>query len=135
MQEFSKAITRIGDALSQVDLAAKLYKTDDMRDAVAQLYAHILRYFLKALKWYDKSRVGRIFGAILQPYEIGYEDTVEQIKYCVANIQNLANSKSQAEIRDLTVGFMCLRDNYSRLSHQTQEILEIVTCRFLNQEI
>ena len=71
-----------------------------------------------------------MIGSVFRPYEIGYEDTVEQIKFCISSIQNLAISKSQAEIRDLTLGFTDLRNNYSKLSDRTQEILQVVTCMF-----
>lgn len=129
MQEFSKAITCIGEALHQVHLAAKLYKTDDMQVAVAQLYAHILRFFLRTLKWYDNSRVKRMIGAVFHPYEVGYEDTVRQIRSCITSIQDLANSKSRAEIRDLTLGLIELKDSYAKISDQTHEILKLVTCK------
>ncbi|PVH93014.1 hypothetical protein DM02DRAFT_542371, partial [Periconia macrospinosa] len=40
----------------QQSLALLLYPTSQMQTSVARLYAHILNFFLEALKWYKDSR-------------------------------------------------------------------------------
>ena len=70
-----------------------------------------------------------MIGAVFHPYEVGYEDAVRQSRSCITSIPALANSKSRAEIRDLTLGLIDLKDSYAQISDQTHEILKLVTCK------
>jgi hypothetical protein len=103
VSEFSNALATIGDALSQAKVNAELFQTDAIRDAVAQLYAQVLQFFRKAMRWYNRSPVGRAFSAIFSPYELEYQDIAEQIKTSAQAVNNLASAGSRAEIRDLSI--------------------------------
>ncbi|KAF2020928.1 hypothetical protein BU24DRAFT_416589 [Aaosphaeria arxii CBS 175.79] len=103
LAEFTKALACIGDALRQTRLTAELYQTDAIKEAIAQLYAHIMLFFQKAMRWYNRSSVGRAVSAIFEPYELEYKDTVEQIKLCAETVEDIANAASRAETRDINI--------------------------------
>lgn len=91
-----------------------------MRDAVAELYAHIMLFLQKAMRWYNRSPAGRAISSFLKPYELEYQDTVEQIKLCAETVHDLASAASRAEIRDINITINLLR----REMQQRQETLD-----------
>ncbi len=39
----------------------------------------------------------------MKPFELDYKDTVEQIRLCSENVENIANAAARAEIRDINI--------------------------------
>lgn len=97
----AKALSQIADVLPRVKLATILYPTDKMKTAVEQLYAHLLRFFIRANDWYRASTISHIVHSITRPAELRYKDLVEAIAEYSRRIDNLALSGSQAELRDM----------------------------------
>lgn len=124
----SKALAKIADVLPQVNIAAELYHSDDMRDAISRVYEQIMRFLLQALKWYDKGRIGRALSVIISPYELEYKDIVEQIEQCTSTIRHLAMLKSQAEIRDLNTSIAIMRQDQLKLSERVDTVIKIAEC-------
>jgi len=103
IEELAKALTLISDVLPGIKLSARLYQTKEMKDAVANMYGNIIHFFQGAARWYKKSSAGRALSSILKPFELEYQDTVDQIKCCSETINNLAQGASRAEIRDVNI--------------------------------
>jgi hypothetical protein len=101
LSEFSQALATIGDALRQAKLSAELFQTNAIRDAIAQLYGHILVFLQQAMHWYNRSPAGRAISAIFDPYELRYQDTAEAIKRCAQAVDDMASAASRTEIRDV----------------------------------
>src|ERR1700712_2813302 len=74
VHQFSKALSRIGSVLPRTRLSAELYRTDHMKEAICSLYAHILLFFQKAVKWYNLGPAGRALSSLFKPFELHYED-------------------------------------------------------------
>ena len=49
------------------------------------------------------SRVGRTFSAIVNPPELEYQDTVQQIKFWSESVDSMASAAGRAELRDIHV--------------------------------
>ena len=96
-----KAILQIADSLPRVRLATMLYPTGKMRIAVEELYAHILRFLMRAHDWYRESSLRHIINSIIQPPELRYVDLLDRIQECSRRIDQLCLSGSQAELRDM----------------------------------
>jgi len=109
-------------------IVAGLYQSDDMRDGIARLYEQIMRFLIRALKWYDKGRIRRVASSLVSPYELEYKDTVEQIEECAATVRHLANSKSQAEIRDLSLSMEIVRQEQIKLVEKVDTMVKIAEC-------
>ncbi|KAE9368087.1 hypothetical protein N431DRAFT_417137 [Stipitochalara longipes BDJ] len=103
IEELAKALTLISNVLPGIKLSARLYQTEEMKDAVASMYGHIIRFFQRATRWYNKSSARRALSSILKPFELEYQNTVDQIKLCSDTINNLAQGASRAEIRDVNI--------------------------------
>ncbi|SPO04286.1 uncharacterized protein DNG_06969 [Cephalotrichum gorgonifer] len=101
--QFSKALCQIGDVLPRTELNAKLYQTDQMKHAIANLYASILIFLRQAVKWYKLGPAGRALTSIFKPFELSYKDTVDQVKLCADTIDDIAAAAARAEIRDINI--------------------------------
>src|ERR1700761_7894423 len=70
--QFSRALSLIARALPRADVSAELYQTDEMRNAVQSLYAHVLLFLQQAVRWYNVGRAGRALTALFRPFELSY---------------------------------------------------------------
>lgn len=82
-----------------MELASHLYRTKRMKQAVATLYAYIIKFFLRSLDWYQKSKLVHAIQSITRPSELRYRDLLEEIAKCSRYVETLALAGSQAEQR------------------------------------
>lgn len=118
----SKGISRIADALPRVELVSLLYPTKRMRDAVEELYAYILRFFIRAHDWYREGTLRHILHSITRPAELRYQDLAEQIARCSLNIDQLAVSGSQVELREVHKSLEAVTSQLERSDNVLQEM-------------
>jgi hypothetical protein len=78
-----------------------LYPTDQIKRAIVAMYAYILRFLLRALRWYQESKPMHILHAITRPPELRYDDLLKKISSLAHNITEIALLSSHAEQRDL----------------------------------
>jgi hypothetical protein len=127
--ELSKALAKIGDALQQAKLSAELYQTPHMQNAISRLYAHIILFLQQAMKWYTMSSAGRAVSSIFKPFELNYQDTVDEIKLCTQTINDIAGLASRAELRDMHINIQTqyrqLRERDSRLHEMQKQLKDI----------
>jgi hypothetical protein len=122
IEEFAKAMTLISDILAGVKLSSRLYQTEQMKETIARLYVHILLFFQQAVQWYTKSSAARALSSILKPFELGYQDTVDQIKLCAEAISNIAHGASQAELRDTHITVQLIHGNLQGMQKKLRGI-------------
>jgi len=101
MEQFTEAVSKVGEVLPRAELSAALYPTDRMKKAISMLYAHIIRFFQKAVKWYNRSPAGRAFSAMVKPFELSLKDIVEKINSCSRTVDQIASAAAKAELRML----------------------------------
>ncbi|KAI0451736.1 hypothetical protein F5B21DRAFT_527538 [Xylaria acuta] len=97
----SKALSQIADSLPRVELSAVLYPTDRMKEAVVKLYVHVINFLTRAKAWYEETRFRRIINSLARPAELRYDDIVEDIEKCTAEIDHLSTAGARAEQRDM----------------------------------
>jgi hypothetical protein len=101
VNHFSQALGLIADVLPTVHISADLYRTDRMRDAVANLYAQVLLFLRQAVKWYQMGPAGRALTALFKPFELSYKDTVESIRDCAQSINEISSISAKEETREI----------------------------------
>ncbi|USP80425.1 hypothetical protein yc1106_07699 [Curvularia clavata] len=97
----AKAMARIADALPRAELQSVLYPTKKMKSAMTDLYAYLLRFFIRARDWYEESTIKSVVYAVLRPVELRYNELLEQITEVSRTIDQLAVTGQQAEFRDM----------------------------------
>ncbi|KAK4207534.1 hypothetical protein QBC37DRAFT_433328 [Rhypophila decipiens] len=120
--QFSQAISMIAEVLPITQLSAELYQSDHMKNAVANLYRHILLFLKQAVKWYTVGPAGRALTALFKPFELSYKDTVEQIRLCAGTIDSIASISVKAEVRDIN---MFLQEVSQRLVKRDEKLHEM----------
>ncbi len=115
-KQIAKALAQIGDVMPRTDFTLILYPTDMMRDAVAMLYAHVMKFLRKAILWYKKGKASHAFGAIFKPWALSWKDNVLEISEQSQRIDRLASIASKAELRDV----------HTRINEQGIQIAELI---------
>ncbi|KAG6358337.1 hypothetical protein INS49_014221 [Diaporthe citri] len=76
-----------------------LYQTDRMKSALENLYAQLIKFFIRAIQWLQESPLQHILHSITRPPDLRYKDLLEDIDCHSRRIDQLAVSGSQAEVR------------------------------------
>ncbi|KAF3105378.1 hypothetical protein TWF102_002300 [Orbilia oligospora] len=99
--QLAKGITKIAVALPRMELRAILYPTAQMKHLIQTLYAHIIKFLMRAVKWYQQPTWKRAVSSITEPFALHFKDILEDISEQSRQIDQLAVAASQAELRDM----------------------------------
>lgn len=72
-----------------------------MKQAVCVLYAHIIKFLVRAMKWYEEGKVLRAIHSVTKPAALRYDDLIGEIRRATRSIADLAITSGQAEQRDI----------------------------------
>ncbi|KAI0908787.1 hypothetical protein F4823DRAFT_597280 [Ustulina deusta] len=100
VKNLAKACSRIAESLPRSDLSLILYPTSAMREAVARLYAVLLKFLLRALRWYRHGRVMHVLASIANPWSLEFEEELGDVERQARAVDELAQSASRAELRE-----------------------------------
>lgn len=127
--KFSQAFAEILDALSFATINARLYQTASMESVVANLHVQVMRFCVRAVKWYRHHPIIRAVSSVFKPYDLAYKDIVEQMRYCSRAVKELGNAAQGAELRDIHIGISKqddeLRDIHIAIGKQENELREV----------
>jgi hypothetical protein len=110
----AKGLACIADALPRFELATILYPTSRMTDAVEGLYAHIIRFLIRAHDWYQEGTLRHIVHSVTRPADLRYHDVLEDIEAGSRNIEQLAIAGSQVELRQMHTILKLMADRVER---------------------
>jgi len=99
LASFCKGLSQIGDVLPRIELSLTLYPSPRMKNAIAHLYAYLIKYFIMAKDFYEEGKILHVLHSITRPFELRCKDLVSDIDRCSKNVTNLAVSGAQAEQR------------------------------------
>lgn len=141
-KQIAKALSKIASVMPRTDLALVLYPTEKMQDAVARLYAHIMKFFQKAIRWYRKGRLSHAIGSIFSPWELSWKESLKEIDLQSREIDKLSGSASNAEQRDIHLevtahGTQLAAQGTQLATHGTQlaEIIALIKLQNVQIEI
>ena len=99
-----------------------------MKRAVAQLYAHIIKFFLRAKAWYEEHWLKHLWHSIARPVELRFTGLVSDIESLSAAIDNLAMHGSHAEQRDMHQKVDFGNTELTALRGEVKEARELIKC-------
>lgn len=117
----ANGLVDIADALPRVELASSLYPTASIKQTAAVLYAHIIRFLLRALEWYEHGAWKRALHSVSKPAPLRYGDIFEDIRRVTESIDAHAVASSQAEQRDMHKELVSIR-RIVETGHETNAI-------------
>jgi len=130
VKSLAKSCTCIAEALPRADLSLILYPTMAMRDAVARLYAVIMRFITRSVRWYQQSRIKHILTSITSPWSLDYEPELREVEQHARSIDKLAQSSSQAELREAHFQIHQLRSDLQAARGDIKLLANFVEDRF-----
>ena len=122
LAEISKAVSRIADVLPRAELHLNLYPTERMKETIALLYAKIIKFVQSAICYYKRSRLSKSISAIVKPFALSFKQIVDEIAECSKRADEVANSASKAELRDLGILARHLLDEVRDLRFRFDEL-------------
>jgi hypothetical protein len=128
ISSLAKGLSQIGDCLPRLQLASVLYPTKMMKSAVAELYAYIIQFCIRAQDWYQEGKVFHVLHSITRPVELRYADLIEEIERCSRNVDGLAVAGSQAEQRDMHVELQQLIKRQQKSDETLLEMKQLIIC-------
>jgi hypothetical protein len=128
-RQLAKAFSRIGEILPRMDLALMLYPTDLMSNAVAHLYARIIKFMIQAVRWYKQGKFVHTFSAISKPWALNFKDDVEEIAAKARYIDELSGTASKAELRDTHLELLGTRAEVREARIEIRSLVDLVNAR------
>lgn len=113
--ELAKAISRIADVLPRTELHAGLYPTERIQQAVSMVYAKIIEFSIRAIRWYKKSKLKHCISSIVKPFSLSFKDIIDDISERSRRVDELASAAAKAEIRDLRINVHHLTQGFNEL--------------------
>ena len=133
LRVLAKGLSHIADVLPRIVLANILYPTDRMRHAISEIYSKIIRFFLRAERWYQQGKLRHAWEALSRPAELYYNDLVQEVEECTRSIEILANAGAQAEQRDMHLEIQELGKRLKSSEDTLQELRGLLICTLLLQ--
>lgn len=101
--QISKALAQIAAVLPRVNVKILLFPTEEIKRAVSTLYANVLRFMVRAMKWYTEGKFKHFITAVFRPAPLRFGDILEGVETLSKMIDELAVGASQAEQRNMHV--------------------------------
>lgn len=101
--KLAQAFAEIGAVLPEVNFVAqKLYPIEGIQVALANAYAQIIEFCIRATRWYDRIRrniVKRVLGAVTKTWPLEFQDIRHNIDVQFRRLRELSIVAHQAETR------------------------------------
>lgn len=78
-----------------------LYRTKDIQEKIARLYAHVFLFLQKTMKWYLKKPRHKLQTAFREDFYKSFEDMILNIQELSQDVRRAANLSSMAELRQI----------------------------------
>lgn len=101
VKELSKAMARIADVVRHVQIQCLLYPTDEVVEHMRDLYSHIMTFAVRAVEWYQKGKIAHALAAFTSPFQLKFQDIVEEIYETSRKINRWAITMNHVEIRHM----------------------------------
>ncbi|PPJ58241.1 hypothetical protein CBER1_08261 [Cercospora berteroae] len=124
--QLAEAFSEISDVLPRTDIHLNLYPTDLMKGAVEELYVQIIRFYQRALEWYQASGFKHAVRSLIKPYQLEFRDIVLAIKQRAESVESLAIATAHKEIREMYLILKdCLVEQKQNRSEQSRVVAQV----------
>ncbi|KAK3681335.1 hypothetical protein B0T22DRAFT_523487 [Podospora appendiculata] len=121
----AKSLAQIAECIGGLHLTSNLYLTPQMTVVVEEMYSHILKFLMRAHKWYSEGRVSHIIHSITQPVQLRYKDLLQDIKDASKKLDRIAKGAGQAELR----GMHLQLDDYTTNARETRTEIALIASK------
>ncbi|CZR68291.1 uncharacterized protein PAC_18190 [Phialocephala subalpina] len=119
--QISKLFSKIATALLRREMASLLFPIDQIKHNVSKVYACLLKFMLRAMKWYTEEKFRHYISAISRPSQLRFDDLLEEIENCSRLVDQLAAGAAQGEQRNGGFGYQThtfeIDDSYTGMAY------------------
>ncbi|KAL7957135.1 hypothetical protein V8C34DRAFT_191020 [Trichoderma compactum] len=101
LSQLCTGLNGIALTISRTEIIIRLYPTQQIKKVIVAIYAHILQFLLRVLRWYRESKMTHVLQAITRPTELRYGDLLATISSLSDAMSKMALDSSHAEQRDM----------------------------------
>jgi hypothetical protein len=97
------------DITSDLDLCietVRLMQTDDMKEAISNLYIHVFHFLHSAMGWFQSGSWRKVLNSLNDDFYTIFEDQLTKIKRISSLMLHKSQIKSQYELRDLRLAMI-----------------------------
>ncbi|KAI0902782.1 hypothetical protein F4823DRAFT_378868 [Ustulina deusta] len=120
------ALCDISEYLPSVELSLALYPTSVMKHLVSMRYAHIMRFLIRALKYYEESSLMHVVHSITRPAALRYDDLIRLIRRDEEMLRRHATASSQSEMRAVHNTILAVSTQLQKATGEAQAERQIV---------
>ena len=118
ISRLAEALCEIAQVLPRVELKMATYQTDEMRRLLEALYVSLIRFFGRAIEWYQESKAKHALNAFWKPDQLRFKDLRDEISEAATRIDKLAETLMQVQVMEL-IG-ICRRMELQQQSMRTE---------------
>lgn len=126
ISQLAKAMCKIAEVLPRVELKALTYRTDTIKHHIESLYATIIKFFDRVIKWYQEGPAKHAWNAFWKPFRLRFQDLCDEIDEGARRVDKLAEALMQAEVKELLEMCRSFRLEQRNMSDVLLELKQIV---------
>ncbi|TVY33898.1 hypothetical protein LSUB1_G007503, partial [Lachnellula subtilissima] len=126
ISRLSRGLCQIAEVLPRAELIIRLYPIPGIKHLISNMYAHILKFLVRSLRWYQESKISHLIHAITRPVELRFDDLIEEIRLLSSNMDNLALASGHAEQRDMHTEQKQACNEQKRLENKVDHLTKLV---------
>jgi uncharacterized protein YukE len=125
IKQLAKACVQIADTLPRTQITLQLYQADMMSKAVTDFYISIIDFLRHAVKWYKQGKLSHAWSSVAKPWELGFQDYIEDINTHSRKIEQIANMAAQAELRATRLEACGIREELGATTQKLEMLMQL----------
>lgn len=105
LESFSESLCQISEHIVECKPELELFRTKEMINLVAELYAHIFLYLSGVLDWMMRRRYRRLLDSFKEDFDQRFQVEIAKIRHLSERIRNLAAQISRGDVRALRLDY------------------------------
>lgn len=104
-----------------------LYPSVQMQQTVAKLYACLINFMIRALRWYQKGKAKRAIRAIFNPFALDFQDELTEVNELSRSVEEIAATAAQAELRAMHTEFGDMKKELGIARSEIKSLSDLVS--------
>lgn len=99
LTKLAESLASIAETLPRMDIHLSLYPTAMMKRNVEELYALLIKFYHRTLRWYSAGPLKHLVKSLTRPYSLEFADILRQMDTRARLIDSLAIAMAHDELR------------------------------------
>src|SRR6185437_5858627 len=100
-ESFTESLCLISEHIVDCKPELELFRTDEMLQLIADLYAHIFLYLSEVMEWLMRKRYQRLLDSFKEDFSQRFDAEIKNIQHLAQRVRYLGAQNSRRELRAL----------------------------------